>query len=241
MGYAGITVGDVGVFFLRSSKKQFRFTSVHYPYLVAARICERSSAVAPLRAIVAELQCVLNEKDGTSVRRLAVVDALDRIPAEDSTAVLKSAAANPEPAIRWRAVSALLKRNDLTELNAAAVVLTEASVDALEDTRHNLAYAIGSGVRNPAAIPALRRLIHGNDVVVRRASAEALRSMRNAQTIDGLIEALNDSDKQVRYFGVIGLAEITGDDEWAPSTDYFIQNEEAAFLLHWREWARTRE
>jgi HEAT repeat protein len=240
MSYTGIAVGDVGVFFLRSSKKQYGFTSVYYPYLVASRICESSGAVPPLRAIVSELQCVFDEEGGTTVRRLAVVDALDRIPTEDSTVALKSASLSPEPAIRWRAIAALLGRNDITGLDAAAAVLTDPSEAAFKDVRHNLAYVIASGVRNPEAIPALRRLLHSREVVARRSAAEALRGMKSEKAIDGLIETLTDSDTHVRYFGVIGLAEITGDDQWAPSIDYFIQNE-AAFLTHWREWARARE
>jgi hypothetical protein len=240
MGYASIVVGDVGVFFLRSSKKQYGFTSVHYPYLVASRICESLGAVPTLRAIVSELQCAFNEEGGTTVRRLAVVDALVRIPTEDSTVALKSASLSPEPAIRWRAIAALLGRNDITELDAAVAVLSDPSVATFEGVSHNLAYVIGSGVRNPEAIPALRRLLHSRDVVARRAAAEALRGMKSENAIGGLSEALNNSDSRVRYFGVIGLAEITGDDQWAPSIDYFIQNE-AAFLTHWREWARARE
>ncbi len=239
MAYSGVAVDDVGVFFLRHDNNQYRFTSVYYPFLLASKRCA-GNAEAPLRSLVSEFQCALNDADATSIRHLAVVDALNSIRTEDATVLLKLASASPEPAIRWRAIASLLLRNDITELNVAVTVLTGSSGSGLENTSHNLAFAIAAGVRNPEAIPSLRRMLHSTDVIVRRASAEAMRSMRSATAIDGLIELLNDSDPQVRYFGVIGLAEITGDDEWAPSTDYFIQNE-AAFLLHWREWAKARE
>ena len=54
-----------------------------------------------------------------------------------------------------------------------------------------------------------------------------------------MIEALWDPDREVRYYAVVGLGEITGQNEWTPATDYFAQNEEK-FLTHWREWAKSR-
>jgi hypothetical protein len=50
---------------------------------------------------------------------------------------------------------------------------------------------------------------------------------------------LGDPDTKVRYFSVVGLAEITGQPEWRPKPDDF-----AAFgtkyVNHWVEWDRNR-
>ncbi len=59
------------------------------------------------------------------------------------------------------------------------------------------------------------------------------------KAVESLVIALNDNNRQVRYEGVIGLAELTGQDQWAPAIGTF-ESDEQKYLDHWKEWARTR-
>ena len=63
--------------------------------------------------------------------------------------------------------------------------------------------------------------------------------MRVMGAVEGLVIALGDHNRDVRYEGVIGLAELTGQNQWAPDTESFASNEQK-YLDHWKEWARTR-
>ncbi len=67
--------------------------------------------------------------------------------------------------------------------------------------------------------------------------AAALRNTHDSAAIKPLAGALYDSDHEVLYYSVVGLGEITGQNEWTPSVDNFNQNEQR-LLKHWREWAK---
>ena len=103
-----------------------------------------------------------------------------------------------------------------------------------------LASGIWHGVRNPKAIPILERLLRSPDFKVRRGAAQALRNTGSSQAVAGLAEALNDSERDVRYIAVIGLGEITRQDEWSPSIDNFSEHE-AYFLSYWRNWVKSQQ
>ena len=78
------------------------------------------------------------------------------------------------------------------------------------------------------------------DFKVRRGAAQALRNTGSSQAVAGLAEALNDSEREVRYIAVIGLGEITRQDEWSPSIDNFSEHE-AYFLSYWRNWVKSQQ
>lgn len=67
----------------------------------------------------------------------------------------------------------------------------------------------------------------------------ALRQMHDMEAVDALVIALGDNNRDVRYEAIIGLAELTGQNQWAPSMGTF-EAEEQRYLDHWKEWARNR-
>ncbi|MGH9905254.1 MAG: HEAT repeat domain-containing protein, partial [Pyrinomonadaceae bacterium] len=83
------------------------------------------------------------------------------------------------------------------------------------------------------------RLLRSSNSRTRWGAASALRQMRVMEAVEGLVIALGDNDRDVRYEGVIGLAEFTGQNDWAPDTGSFASDEQK-YLDHWKEWARTR-
>jgi hypothetical protein len=56
-----------------------------------------------------------------------------------------------------------------------------------------------------------------------------------------LVQALFDTDREVQYQAVIGLAEIAGaESEWSPATDTFNQNPQK-YLDYWRDWGKSKK
>jgi hypothetical protein len=74
-------------------------------------------------------------------------------------------------------------------------------------------------------------------VYIRRGVAGALRRTKSPKAVNGLSRALEDPDSEVRYWGVVGLAELTEQNDWRPSEPAF-KSDESKFLSHWKEWAR---
>lgn len=163
---------------------------------------------------------------------------LSTVATPASTAALKRAARSLDEQLRLMAAGVLLSRNDTSMLNTVENVLLNQPAGINDSVLSGLAGGL-KGIRDPQAIPSLSRLLKARDARVWQSASAALRNMKAAAAIEPLVEALEDSDREVRYNAVIGLAEITGQYEWGPSVELF-QREEQKFLTHWIEWARSR-
>ena len=96
-------------------------------------------------------------------------------------------------------------------------------------------------IREPSAVPTLSDLVGAANVNIRRGAAAALRNTQDRAAIKPLARALNDTDPEVQYQAVIGLAEITGaPSEWSPASETF-EKAPQLYLDYWREWAKSRE
>jgi len=137
------------------------------------------------------------------------------------------------------ASAALLRRNEISTLAGTTKILLYEPRSATESILWKLSLAIENGVKDSRGIPALSRLADAKDLRLRRAAASALRHTGSPKAIHALARSLADSDRNVRYVAVIGLAEITGQYEWGPSIDLF-QREEPRYLAHWTEWAKRQ-
>jgi HEAT repeat protein len=140
--------------------------------------------------------------------------------------------------LRLAVAGALLARNDILALPEVESALLHPAPTAPPYLLHNLNYAISEGVKDQAAIPALARLLRASQPETRRAAASALMHTGTAACIPALLSGLSDPDMHVRYYGAVGLAEITGQLEWRPNMDDFMSHEQR-YLSHWREWARS--
>lgn len=146
----------------------------------------------------------------------------------------KSLLLAPDPELHVTAATALLQRNDWRTLELLVPVLVGQSPSNLPwYTFQNFSSAIASGVTAPEAIPALRRLIvEGVDVRIRRAAASALRRTGSPLAMQSLAVALKDSDSDVRYEAVIGLADLLDQPAWRPLRQDFDANE-SRYIDHW--------
>ncbi len=90
-------------------------------------------------------------------------------------------------------------------------------------------------IRDPIAIRDLTDLLSAPASPVRSGAARALGQTASPQAVQPLAKALDDPDAEVRYWGVVGLAEITGQGEWRP-TDSAFKSDEHKYIEHWRTW-----
>ncbi|MGH9432523.1 MAG: HEAT repeat domain-containing protein [Terriglobia bacterium] len=237
MAYRRIPKGQFGVFFLRKSAGGYEVANSYYPFVVACPASPPAEGSIP-EQVVAEVAYVLRCANASSESRQAAVYTLRAVRTAASTAALKVAARDPNMRVRCSALATMLRRNDISLLPEAQAILLHPPPSADPNCVDSIAYGIRDGVRDARAIRLLEPLLHASNVRARRAAAAALRATGDPSAIGPLTEALWDTDLDVRYYAVVGLGEITGQNEWTPAVDYFAQNEQK-FLTHWREWAKS--
>lgn len=236
IGYAGIRPEQFGVFFLRKSENGYAIVDPYHPFVGAVRGTPGVQG-SLLDQITAEVARVLTSPETSAESRWEAVRALETAQTPLTTDALKTAARDNALLPRVWAMAALLERNDTSVLATAADLLLSPNQD--RNLLGHLAYAV-ERVKDPKAVPILTRLLRSTDVNVRRGAAAALRNTLDKGAIGPLTKALSDSDPQVRYSGVIGLAEITGQmNEWAPAYETFLKDQQR-YLTYWNNWARSR-
>lgn len=239
IGYQGIRRGQFGVFFLRKVAQGYEVMDPYYPFVVTAPGAAAGTGNY-VDQVTTEVTHTFDSSTATSDERLQAVVVLRTLQTALAARGLKSAASGPDLRARAWALASLLARNDITLLDSAIELMLSGDPRIDQDLKNVVAFGLRDGVRDPRAVSALTRLLVAKDVTLRRSAAAALRSTHDTTAIEPLKQALFDSDQQVRYLAVAGLGEITGQDDWTPSVDYFRQNE-ARFLGHWREWSKLQK
>ncbi len=170
--------------------------------------------------------------------RLHDIYELSNFRTSDTTAALRDAAIHQAPPLNLTAALALLEQNDISELPLVEdSVLRNPAILQTAWTPSQLETYIGD-IQDPAAIPALTRMMGSPRADVRRGVARALSHIRDPDVIDPLVQGLDDSDQEVRYHSVCGLITIAGDGHY-PAESKFLENEDA-YLKFWRDWAKAR-
>jgi hypothetical protein len=237
VGYSTPPVGVSAIFFLTQTDREYQFTSPYYPSIVGRPSAAPESARLVDRLAICVGAAIESTETSSDQKRQAIF-ALERIPGPAATRALQHASHLNEPALQLSAAAVLLMRNDISGLQLAAEALLRPAEGLPSEVRRNLISAIGL-VKDAQAVPTLTTLLKEGDDPIRRAAASALVNTASPSAIDPLAEALDDRDYQVRYYAVIGLAEITGQSDWRPNTDDF-RNREGSYLSHWKEWKRGR-
>jgi HEAT repeat protein len=127
-------------------------------------------------------------------------------------------------------------RGDLSQVEAAKNLLLKEELPRQDKDR--LLYGI-SELTSPAAVASVKPLLSAYDVELRRAAAKALWHIADPEASDVLLAALNDSDRDVRYYAVRALAEIAHQPDWGPGPAEF-EDHEGKYLDHWRRWKSGR-
>jgi HEAT repeat protein len=237
LGYSGVAAGTYRMVFLKRGRSAYTFVSPYYPSVPAAPgIPLRKGSV--LENISYQLEAVVQDSGADIAQKREALYALGTLRVLPATDALEHALQEKSTDLQLIALAALLERNNISGMPVAEAVLTKRPPVIPSYLLHNIDYAISEGVRDDRAIPALARLLEVPDTETRRAAASALWHTSSSGAGPALAKALDDPDFEVRYYGVIGLAEIAGQMEWHPNMDVF-RAEEAKYLRHWREWART--
>lgn len=238
LGYREISTSQIGIFFLRKGiQQEYTVSNPYYPFVVASLEAPASQGDVFDR-VVGEVAQVLTQPKSSRDDRLQAINVLKEVNQEAAAIALRRVTEGADTELRLQAVAALLWQNDVSVMKIAEEALLHPPTNVEKRLLTSLALAV-EGIKDPRAIPNLTRLLSAQDVTTRRSAASALRHTGSPNAIEALIQALDDSDRDVRYNAVIGLAEITGEYEWGPSTDLFQSNEQR-YLAHWKEWVKTR-
>ena len=237
-GYSGVPVGAFGIFFLAGKGHSLTVLNPYHPFVPAApsQTAEGGGCLEQIVAGMANVFLVRGSSVPDHWTRLRTVMALETIDGPSATAALELAAKDKDLSVRVWAISDLIERDYLPALKLAAEVHIEGPVPGVQNLTAKLGSAI-SGVKDPKAVNYLLPMSSSSDPNVRRGVTAALGTMHDFRAIRPLAQALYDDDQEVRYYAVVGLGEITGQNQWTPSIANFNQNEKK-FLEHWRKWAK---
>ncbi len=238
IGYGGVTPGSYRVFFLERKGDYYEFVSVHHPSVIAAPGAQLQHRSA-LDRVASAVAAVLRSSEMSAERRREAISTLSKTGGPVSVSALRAGLEDQDPTLRLSAAAALLLLGDVSALTSAEEALLDPQPSLSPEILQNLRGGIRVGVKDEAAVPGLARLLSGGDTETRRAAVEALRNTSSPSAVTALAKALEDTDSDVRYVAVIGLAEITGQNEWRPGPDEFAEDD-ARYLRYWRDWARRQ-
>jgi len=87
----------------------------------------------------------------------------------------------------------------------------------------------------PSMADTLAAKLKSGSVVVRRLASFMLRQAKAESVVPHLKSALNDSDSEVRYNAVVGLALVADDKGHVPSMDKSAEDEQQ-YIDYWKKW-----
>jgi len=240
VGWRSIAPLSYRVFFLAESSGELKLANPYYPSVVAVPGTESRQGTV-IERLVDQLGAVLESTKSPVEERREAVFTLDSSKSPAAIRALSRAAEVKDVTLRLSVAAALLEHNDISTLQFAedALLKPDPTLPPHLHLLHNLSYAILEGVKDERAVPSLAKLLHAANVETRRAAASALMHTGSNSSLDPLLSALNDSDPEVRYFSVVGLAEITGQADWRPNMEDFASDPKK-YLDHWREFSLTR-
>ena len=222
--------------FLRKSGDSFVLTDPYYPDLPAvlpgctenARVPGENGRVRCEIAAVIEASNAISQK-----HELLAIDYY--LPQGEYllVALRNGLKNNTDPHLRRILQAELIYQGDTREVQDVTRVLMGADLSLSE--RQRFLYVIANWLKDSAAASSIRPLLNSADDETRIAAAQALWHMADPGSVVHLAGALDDRNRDVRYYAVRGLAEATQQREYGPSIPEWEENEEK-YLAHWRKW-----
>ena len=239
IGYWPIGAGEYGAFFLKNAPSGFAVVDPYHPYVVAVPGATVTGRTAFDR-VVAVLASALESQTASRNVHVMARSALEQTPGPEATEALLMGARARREDVRYHCVAALLRRNNINYLRDAAEILFHPPAGPEPDWVEDIALGL-SGVRDPRAIPLLSEILAKSPLVnARRSAAGDLRGMQDPKAVKPLVHGLYDTDIEVQYFAVIGLAVKTGAvTEWSPAEGAF-RTDPHKYIAHWRDWAQAQ-
>jgi hypothetical protein len=228
-----------GLFFLRTDDKgKTSMTDTYNPYIQMPHgvYARGTSTMDRVISILAKMLVSPNNRSANS-RALSYLGNSKSKAANSALRGALATAADPE--LRIRIANALVLQGDTSLKYLKQVFLTGPRNSVSDPQQQILGDVIGISFKDPEAIPDLTALLDSYSVPIRRGAAQALRRTKSPKAINGLAKALEDTDSKVRYWGVVGLAELTDQPNWWPDEETF-KAREPDYINHWKTWARDR-
>jgi hypothetical protein len=193
----------------------------------------------PLARVRSELLFTCSGPKGPSC--LQAIRALGRLPPEPRTVQVLGEFREAEEELAGAALEALLLLNQPEAVQLTAAYLTR--VEAIPEARRSGALVRQSeailealaGLTAEEAVQHLAALLSHSDVRLRRAASLALSRIPEGACIPFLVRVLDDTDQEVRYHGVSGLARITLKRDWGPPLPAFRKDEQK-YVAFWKSW-----
>lgn len=229
-----IPLGQYGMYFLRQSDTGLTIYDPVYPYLPA--VPGAYNQATALDRVTAVLAKILNSRSEPNSRRLEALQLLGKLKTDAAKQSLVDTLNIETGEFRLHVAATLVASNEVTGLPPLVDALLHRNAMPNSLVRY-LARSLG-GMRDPRAVPILAPLLSANDSEIRMGVAMALRQSGTSAALEPLSNFLYDSNTLINYYAVVGLGEITRQDEWTPSFETFEHNP-APFLAYWREWAAT--
>jgi hypothetical protein len=235
VGLGTVRLGQYGMFFLKTTDRDWEFFDAKHPALPAIWNAARPTGI-PLQDVTTALGKVLSSATSSDSDHAEALDALGRLNTDLAKAIMREVLKNTSGELRLNIARTLVAHDDITGLQPVETALSHA--DGLsQDMLANLAGSL-SGLKDPRAIPVLAKLARSDSPNVRLNAASALRNTASSEALAPLSELLSDANPTIRYYAVAGLGEITRQNDWAPSFDEFSQHE-TRYLTYWRNWVQA--
>jgi hypothetical protein len=237
-GLVVVDKGEFGMFFFRDSDDGLRFASPYRAKIIAGHE-ECVTAGEPLDRVAGELACVVQSPTSAVFDRISAMEALAALPAPSGTEVLRRAARELPSPLNLMAALDLVARNDISVLPLVEEGARTSPILVVSDRGSTTQLHWGralAGIKDPAAIPSLARLLTVDDSEIRQGAVEGLRNTGSEAALEPLSKALYDSNFWVRWNAVMGMAEIAHRKEWYPFYDAF-KDDEQLYLDYWKAWA----
>lgn len=235
-----VLVGQRGIFFLKDkSGTTYKPTLREFVFAPALATAPASGA-QDVDGVMAELsQVVASSSASLADRQLAIYILGETLQLEYQAAAMSSLrdeAGKTASPVRVDAAVVLLQNDDVSAVDFVADRVLQTSPPLDGTTQQHINTALLGRLKNPLAIPALIRLLGSTDATVRRGAAASLRRTQSQGALEPLARTgLEDADQTVRYFAVMGLAELVGDYQHGPAITVYRQNE-SMYLDYWRTW-----
>jgi hypothetical protein len=235
VGYTNLDALTYRILFLKRAEDHFELANPSVAPLPAVKGSPQSKTADALESVLSELGAVLDSVHIFEQEKLGVIYRLGSTSEPAVIDILRPQLTNTSAAIRAAIASALLQQKYLPALQEAQNLLMAPPASVPSYLLVNLSSAVARYVTDDRAIPTLCVLLGAPDVETRRAAANALRNTRSPNAVSGLARALRDTDSEVQFYGVIGLAEITSQSEWRPLREEFKKNGRK-YVDYWIQW-----
>ncbi len=242
----GLLADTYRVVFLKKTPKGYAFASPYYAALPASPTsCGRQWGIDlgndAYHEVLHRVLDVLCTPSGVEEKRLAV-GTLNWGEDSSATPFLNAVMSLPDvkadPVLRTSIISGLLKWKDLTVLSLAEDELFLPSGHTEGYLKSNLLLAVSS-LDPQISVPLLTRALKLPEPEARVAAARFLEYTDSNTALDGLLTALDDTDRDVQFAVMQSLGNLTNQHQWRPQT---TETNAAWFgcIQHWREFGMQR-